>query len=585
MTTLHTNIGGSIVATQTLDPNDPVSDIWTVTAQVATGNNDAFSILFGGETAEISLIEGASIHNRNGLGRAFILHTDTQLFIGAGSSVESGALQGVIVVGDDTELSLVNHGVINGYYGISTDSNAQNQIVNYGEISAIHAAYLARSGSAAGLAMENYGIVRTLGGTGVVLDLSSADDSIQNSGIIQGRIKLYGGTDTITNTGSILAGGSLEPVIAGASNVGTKKIVNHGLIAHQDGPTAEAISLGSYGDTIVNGGHIVGLVEMLGGDDKFQMLAGGKVSGIVDMGDGDDTVTSGDHDGRYFGGAGDDWFRLDGTGKDRADGGVGTDDIVDYTGRDGAISATLNGSSLVAVKIDGVIEDKIANVEGVFGGTLADRLTGDSRANVFVGNGGKDTIDGGGGSDLVAYINEAKSVSVALNGSTAVTVKIGGKVADTIKNVENIRSGNGNDNLRGDKLANDLRGDDGNDTIEGGLGRDTLYGQLGNDVFVFRTALGSANYDVIKDFTPGQDKIHLDNAVMSVLGSKTGGLGSQFHSAPGATKGADANDHIIYNETTGKLYYDSNGKLAGGLSLIAVIEGSPTLAVTDLLIV
>lgn len=72
---------------------------------------------------------------------------------------------------------------------------------------------------------------------------------------------------------------------------------------------------------------------------------------------------------------------------------------------------------------------------------------------------------------------------------------------------------------------------------------------------------------------------------MAALGVATGSLGTQFYAAAGATNGHDGNDHIVYNSTTGALYYDSNGSAAGGTTQIAVVTGHPTLVVGDFAVV
>ena len=44
----------------------------------------------------------------------------------------------------------------------------------------------------------------------------------------------------------------------------------------------------------------------------------------------------------------------------------------------------------------------------------------------------------------------------------------------------------------------------------------------------------------------------------------------------------DANDRIIYNN--GTLSYDSNGNVAGGVQVIAILAGRPSLSNTDILL-
>jgi Ca2+-binding RTX toxin-like protein len=130
-----------------------------------------------------------------------------------------------------------------------------------------------------------------------------------------------------------------------------------------------------------------------------------------------------------------------------------------------------------------------------------------------------------------------------------------------------------------------LFGQGGNDVLRGGAGNDRLFGGAGTDAFVFDTALG-ANVDALPDFDPVQDVIHLDNAVFTALA--TGVLApGQFRAGANLGAAQDADDRIVYDTTTGRLYYDADG--VGGTAAIRFAslgsEGSiPTLTVADFLV-
>ena len=82
--------------------------------------------------------------------------------------------------------------------------------------------------------------------------------------------------------------------------------------------------------------------------------------------------------------------------------------------------------------------------------------------------------------------------------------------------------------------------------------------------------LESLSIPTIKDFAVGVDKIVLENAVMPGLGLGTGPLlPSQF-----ALVGEVLTplDRIIFDATTGELFYDSNGSAAGGSALLATFN-------------
>jgi hypothetical protein len=110
------------------------------------------------------------------------------------------------------------------------------------------------------------------------------------------------------------------------------------------------------------------------------------------------------------------------------------------------------------------------------------------------------------------------------------------------------------------------------------LGNDALTGDLGNDSFVFSTAPNAkTNLDKITDFNVTDDSILLDSTVFSAL---TNGVltASQFRSGKGITNAADADDHLIYNSSTGALYYDEDG--IGGNAAVQLAKLAPKLNLT-----
>ena len=91
---------------------------------------------------------------------------------------------------------------------------------------------------------------------------------------------------------------------------------------------------------------------------------------------------------------------------------------------------------------------------------------------------------------------------------------------------------------------------------------------------MFNTAL-AANVDTITDFDPVNDLVDLAHAVFTTL--PTGALSaSAFFAGPAAH---DADDRIIYDSSTGKLFYDADGNGAGAQVQFATL--STGLAVTE----
>jgi Ca2+-binding RTX toxin-like protein len=231
----------------------------------------------------------------------------------------------------------------------------------------------------------------------------------------------------------------------------------------------------------------------------------------------------------------------------------------------------------------------------VQGGSANDVLVGDGLANELRGQGGNDILRGGGGNDVLDggggavdwadYIDKATAVSVTLNGATNAVVTVGGVAEDTIRNIENVQGGSANDVLVGDALANELRGQGGNDVLTGGAGNDILLGGIGSDQFVFNTALNAAtNVDQVTDFNVAADTMVLENAIFTTIVG-TGTLTAAQFVANATGTAQDADDRILYEIDTGKLFYDSNGNVAGGSTHFGTLSAGLTLTNLDFFII
>jgi len=125
--------------------------------------------------------------------------------------------------------------------------------------------------------------------------------------------------------------------------------------------------------------------------------------------------------------------------------------------------------------------------------------------------------------------------------------------------------GTGEDFLFGSSGANRLNGWSGDDLLDGRRGNDILTGGAGADTFLFDTSLNAAtNVDRIQDFAPGVDEFRLAKSVFQALPFGTLPAG-QFHEG-NSSLAQDGNDHIIYNDLTGRLFYDRDG--AGGAASV-----------------
>ncbi|MEG4425838.1 calcium-binding protein, partial [Microcoleus sp. D3_18_C1] len=148
----------------------------------------------------------------------------------------------------------------------------------------------------------------------------------------------------------------------------------------------------------------------------------------------------------------------------------------------------------------------------------------------------------------------------------------------------------GDDNIVGSNFNDTILGGDGNDTITGGLGLDVISGGSGADLFVYRTTKEGG--DKIADFTVGVDKFEFSASAFGnltttnfdgVSGSNPDITGKELVIFTGGSYASlqDAQAKALGNSTTAgffaftnasnetELYFDSNGTVAGGSTLIA----------------
>jgi Ca2+-binding RTX toxin-like protein len=173
-------------------------------------------------------------------------------------------------------------------------------------------------------------------------------------------------------------------------------------------------------------------------------------------------------------------------GNDTIDGGLVTDTLngdntnaVEYGSAGAAVNVHLGNvtdTANVGTATGGAGDDALFNMSQVRGSAYADTLTGWNNANQteqFEGRGGNDTIDGGGGFDLVRFFSAVAGVSVNLKNGVATSLGADAGIGiDTLSNIEGVRGSFHADSLTGGNSVNDgiefFMGMDGNDTIDGG---------------------------------------------------------------------------------------------------------------------
>jgi Ca2+-binding RTX toxin-like protein len=202
----------------------------------------------------------------------------------------------------------------------------------------------------------------------------------------------------------------------------------------------------------------------------------------------------------------------------------------------------------------------------------------------------------------VSFALSANVEKLVLTGSNAINgtgnglknVLLGNSVSNKLygnDNADKLLGNDGNDSLYGGNGIDTLEGGGHSDLIMGGLGHDSLLGGGGADAFLFNTALNeSTNVDTITDFLSGIDRIRLDDDIFTVLGpvgANTPLAAAKFHKAAGATAAHDADDRIIYNTSTGALYYDADGQGGDAAVQFATLgtASHPNLVAGDLIVV
>ncbi|MEI5682737.1 MULTISPECIES: calcium-binding protein [unclassified Mesorhizobium] len=351
---------------------------------------------------------------------------------------------------------------------------------------------------------------------------------------------------------------------------------------------------GGWGNDRIWGGD--GADRISGGGDS-DTIRGGAGNDYISGDDGIDYLYGDTGDDRILGGAGNDI--LDGAaGKDTLIGGLGDDIYVVSSAGDTIVEAAGEGADTVRSYITWTLGENIerlellgtGNINGI-GNSLANTLTGNARSNTLNGGLGNDTMSGGLGNDIYIVSSTGdRAIEGANQGTDTVRSYIDWTLGANLERLELMGTGNltGNGNtlnntLVGNSGNNALRGGAGNDTLNGGTGNDKLFGGVGTDMltggvgsdtFVFDTPLGSTNIDKITDYNVAQDTIQLENSVFTGLANGWLSAGA-FHTGSAAH---DSTDRIIYNKTTGDLYFDKDG--LGGAAATKFATLSPGLAMT-----
>ncbi len=136
----------------------------------------------------------------------------------------------------------------------------------------------------------------------------------------------------------------------------------------------------------------------------------------------------------------------------------------------------------------------------------------------------------------------------------------------------------GNDRLVGGAFADVLNGGNGDDTLGGSLGSDILIGGAGHDKFAFDFDLRTGDVDHIVDFSTEDDMILLDSRIFAGLvdpGIGSTDLNSSSLVVGAAPQASGTKAQLLYNTTTGGLWYDADGAGGKAAQLFAILDSKP----------
>jgi Ca2+-binding RTX toxin-like protein len=396
----------------------------------------------------------------------------------------------------------------------------------------------------------------------------------------------------------------LQAFDAAGAKIGGEIIVNTTTAGVQDQPSLAALPDGriavTWRDASASGGDASGTAirtqiidprdGVITGTPAAETLYGNDLVGDeISAGAGNDQLYGLRGDDVLYGGDGNDMLN-GGIGADVMAGGAGNDTYyVDIAG-DAVVEADNAGTDQVFSPIGYTLSQFVENLTlngtanlNMNGNALSNTLVGNSGNNIIDGMAGADVMIGGAGNDTYRVDNSSDSEVEADNGGTD---QVFSSVSYVLRPfVENLTlTGTANLNTNGNALDNKLFGNAGNNVFDGMAGADVMVGNGGSDTFGFTTSLVAGNIDTITDFRPADDKIRLTHTIFNTIAG-IGALSADQFTANTSGTAQDANDRIIYETDTGKLFYDSNGSAAGGAVQFAKLSSGLALTANNFSII
>jgi len=288
------------------------------------------------------------------------------------------------------------------------------------------------------------------------------------------------------------------------------------------------------------------------GTNSSDALFGSRSGDTLDGRAGDDDLLGGRGNDLLVGGSGNDYFN-GGRGADR----------VDFGGESTGVNASLAAGRAT---VSGFVEF-IDEVENVTGSSRADTIVGDGGRNLLNGGGGNDSLQAAQGNDNLtgaagADALEGGAGNDSLNGGDGADTLTGGSGNDTLSagaGRDRLEGGDGADQLFGHAGQDVLNGQSGADSLTGGAGPDRLTGRAGADRFDFNAVSESpagSGRDTITDFSSSErDRIDVSdidadttvggNQAFTFIDGRFTGTAGELRAAPSGS------NRLVQGDTNG----------------------------------
>jgi Ca2+-binding RTX toxin-like protein len=582
----YTGLTGSVTGIEVVRTANLVDDF-------VYANNDIDTVETGGGNDTIRIEDGASLNLVNGDGG------DDTIRVGDGASVtniEGGAGSDTVSFEDTTtDTTVTLGGSASGGATVTTINNVENVTGGSG------------NDTITGDNQNN-----TFNG-GAGNDVLNGDDGVDtlNGGIGDDTLNGGDGVDTLNggDGNDILNGDTGADTLNGG--IGNDTLDGGGGVDTLNGDAGDDTFVGSAGVDTIDGGSNTVVGDTLDYSAQAPADAVNVTINASDVDGFDGTAIGAGIDIDTFsnieninGTAGADVFRFSGILNGFITLDTTTDDTINFSGltMSSGVNFNMNDTSAQTVATDGgnTLIIQITNaINNFIGSAQADTVTGTSgNDTIETGNGddvvdagdgdddidtgagndtitpgaGDDTVDGGADTDIVDYSADTVGVNADLDADTAETTGAPGTGigSDTINNIENINTGDGDDTVTGDGGANVINTNGGADEVEAGAGDDTVNAGDGND-----TVYGGDGSDTING-EGGVDSLYggNDNAGnvtnLDDTGTDTinGGDDNDFiyggNNNIGVAAGADDGDDVLNGDAGDDQIWGGNQNTGGG---------------------